>query len=39
VKALLSAGADKSIKNNEGYTALMIAKDEGNQDLVNLLMN
>jgi ankyrin repeat protein len=36
-KALLAAGADPSIKNDEGKTALDIAKDSGAKDVEKII--
>lgn len=39
VEILLKKGADKNLKNSKGKTALDIAKENGNDDLINLLKN
>lgn len=39
VKALLDAGADKSIKNAKNYTPLIIAKLKKHKDIVKMLTN
>ncbi|MDR3113558.1 MAG: ankyrin repeat domain-containing protein [Endomicrobium sp.] len=37
VKELLAGGADVQAKNSQGKTALMVAKEKGYKDIVNLL--
>ena len=38
VKLLIEAGADINAKNNDGYTALMLASWNGHKDVVKLLI-
>ena len=38
-KVLLYAGADKNIRNADGKTALDIALDYGDTDMIKLLMD
>ena len=38
VKKLLDQGADMTIRNKDGDTALTYAVDSGNLDLINLLV-
>ena len=37
IKQLLNAGADVSIKNNHGKTAIMLAKEQGKNQILELL--
>ena len=39
VKLLIDNGADVNSKNKDGKTALMLAREEGNSDIVTLLSN
>jgi len=39
VKSLLQQGADLTLKNNDGLTALQLASNGGYRDIVNLLRN
>lgn len=37
IKWLLKAGANVDAKNNDGYTALMVAKSKGYEEIVKIL--
>ena len=39
IEQLLQIGADPNIKNNKGYTALMLAVERGNIELVRVLLS
>lgn len=37
LRILLHHGANKNLRNNNNQTALDIAREQGNEDLINLL--